>query len=75
LGVGRKADAVPKTAEIKTGCDLAESSKEGYGSKMAVLPMTTMIFVHVIDEDFCHTAIYKRHYSEPYQTRGFDLLT
>jgi hypothetical protein len=30
---------------VKTGCDLAESSKEGYGSKMAVLPMTMMMVI------------------------------
>jgi hypothetical protein len=30
---------VPKSKEVKTGCNLAESSKEGYGSKRAVLPM------------------------------------
>jgi hypothetical protein len=28
-----------KFKEVKTGCNLAESSKEGYGSKRAVLPM------------------------------------
>jgi hypothetical protein len=30
---------VAKSKEMKTGCNLAESSKEGYGSKRAVLPM------------------------------------
>jgi hypothetical protein len=30
---------VTNSKEVKTGCNLAESSKEGYGSKRAVLPM------------------------------------
>jgi hypothetical protein len=44
LGTGRKADdlAVAKTKDVKTGCGLLESSKVGYGSKIAVLPMMTM---------------------------------
>jgi hypothetical protein len=39
LGVGRKADDLlckkifTKSEELKTRCNLAESSKEGYGSK------------------------------------------
>jgi hypothetical protein len=28
---------------VKTGCILVQPSKEGYGSKMAVLPMMMMI--------------------------------
>jgi hypothetical protein len=32
---------VTKSKEGKIGCNLAESSKEGCGSKMAVLPMMT----------------------------------
>jgi hypothetical protein len=28
---------------MKTACNLAESSKDGYGSKRAVLPMMMMI--------------------------------
>jgi hypothetical protein len=32
-----------KTKEVKTGSNLAESSKEGYGSKTAVLTTTVMI--------------------------------
>jgi hypothetical protein len=28
---------------VKTGCNLAESSKEGYGSKRVVLPIMMMI--------------------------------
>jgi hypothetical protein len=35
-------DGNPK--KVKTGCNLAESSKEGYGSKRAVLPM--MVFIN-----------------------------
>jgi hypothetical protein len=34
---------VAKSKEVKTGCNLAESSKEGYGSKRAVLPMMMMM--------------------------------
>jgi hypothetical protein len=30
---------ITKSKEIKSGCSLAESSKEGCGSKRAVLPM------------------------------------
>jgi hypothetical protein len=32
-----------KFKEVKTGCNLAEFSKDGYGSKRAVLPVMTMI--------------------------------
>jgi hypothetical protein len=52
LGVGRKADdlvlwknIVAKYKEAKTGSNLAESSKEGYGSKSAVLPMMMMMMM------------------------------
>jgi hypothetical protein len=47
--VGRKADDlalciyVTKCKEVKTRCNLAESSKEGYGSRRAVLPMMMMM--------------------------------
>jgi hypothetical protein len=34
---------VAKSKEVKTGCNLAEFSKEGYGSKRAVLPITMMM--------------------------------
>jgi hypothetical protein len=30
---------VAKSKEVKTGCNLSESNKEGYGSKKAVLPV------------------------------------
>jgi hypothetical protein len=30
---------------VKTGCNLAESSKEGYGSKRAILPMMMMMMM------------------------------
>jgi hypothetical protein len=49
LGVGRKADnyalkyIIAKSRKVKTGCNLAESSKEGYGSKRAVLPVIMMM--------------------------------
>jgi hypothetical protein len=32
-----------KSKEVKTGCNLVEFSKEGYGPKGAVLPMMMMI--------------------------------
>jgi hypothetical protein len=38
----KKKIIVAKSKEVKPGCNLAEFSKEGYGSKRAVLP-TTMI--------------------------------
>jgi hypothetical protein len=31
-----KKTTVAKSKEVESGCNLAESSKEGYGSKMAV---------------------------------------
>jgi hypothetical protein len=50
LGVGCKADGfvrkkiiVMKLKEVETGSNLAESAKEGYGSKGAVLPVMTVI--------------------------------
>jgi hypothetical protein len=33
-GVGRKADDLAKSKEVKPECNLAESCKEGYGTKM-----------------------------------------
>jgi hypothetical protein len=35
----RKEIIVAKSKEVKTGSNLAESSREGYGSRSAVLPM------------------------------------
>jgi hypothetical protein len=32
-----------KSKEVKTGCNLAESSKEGCGSKSKILPMMMMM--------------------------------
>jgi hypothetical protein len=53
LGVGRKADeyALKKKKnvlsrnpkKVKTSCNLAEFSKEGYGLKRAVLPVMMMM--------------------------------
>jgi hypothetical protein len=51
-GVGRKADdlalqkknIVANSKEVKTRSNLAESSKEGYGSKTAVLPTTMILY-------------------------------
>jgi hypothetical protein len=34
-----------KSKDVKTGCNLAESSKEGYGSKGAVLSMMMMMMM------------------------------
>jgi hypothetical protein len=34
---------VAKSKEVQTGCNLAESSKEGYDSKIAVLPMMMIV--------------------------------
>jgi hypothetical protein len=42
---------------VKTGCNLAESSKEGYGSKRAVLPMM-MIHPNMIFYDQKYNADY-----------------
>jgi hypothetical protein len=39
---------VAKSKEVKTGCNLAESSKEGYGSKRAVLLMILMMVIYKI---------------------------
>jgi hypothetical protein len=36
---------VAKSKEVKTGRSLAECSKEGYGSKRAVLPMMMMMMM------------------------------
>jgi hypothetical protein len=33
---------------VKTGCNLAETSKEGYGLKMVVLPMMMMVMMMMI---------------------------
>jgi hypothetical protein len=35
---------VVKSKEVKPGCNLTKSSKEGSGIKRAVLPMMVMIF-------------------------------
>jgi hypothetical protein len=40
-----KKNIVAKSKDVKIGCDLAESSKEGYGSKRAVLPMMMMMMM------------------------------
>jgi hypothetical protein len=38
-----KKITVAKSKEVKIGSNLAESSKEGYGSKRDVLPMVMLI--------------------------------
>jgi hypothetical protein len=47
LELGRKADDlnVAKSKEMKTRTNLAEISKEGYGSNSAVLPMMMMMMM------------------------------
>lgn len=37
-----------KSKEANTGCNLGESSKEGHGSKMAVLPMMVMMMIQLL---------------------------
>jgi hypothetical protein len=39
VGAGCKADHFAKSEEMKTGCNVAESSQENSGSKTALLPM------------------------------------
>jgi hypothetical protein len=34
-----------KSEKVKTGCDLAEPSKEDYGSKRAVFPILIIIII------------------------------
>jgi hypothetical protein len=41
---------VPKCKEVKTGCSLAESSKEGCGSKRVALPV--MIYYHTVAREY-----------------------
>jgi hypothetical protein len=43
-----KQITVAKSKEVKTGSNLAESSKEGYGSKRVVLPMMMMMMMNSI---------------------------
>jgi hypothetical protein len=40
---------VAKSKEVKTGCNLAESCKEGCGSKRDVFPMMMMIIMMIFD--------------------------
>jgi hypothetical protein len=37
-----------KSKEVKTGCNLAESFKEGYGFKRAVLLMMMMMMMYYV---------------------------
>jgi hypothetical protein len=55
LEVGLKADdlalskiTVAKSEEVKTECKLAESCKEGYGSKRDVLPMIMIMMIIIM---------------------------
>jgi hypothetical protein len=40
-----KKITVAKSKEVETSCNLAGSSKEGDGSKRAVLPVTIMMMI------------------------------
>jgi hypothetical protein len=42
----RKRVTVPKSNEVKTGSNLVEPSREGYGSKSAVLPTVMMMYCY-----------------------------
>jgi hypothetical protein len=48
----RKNITVTKFQEVKTGCNLAESFKEGDGSKRAVLPMMNNIWRSGTEKQF-----------------------
>jgi hypothetical protein len=50
-----KRNIVAKSKEVKSGCNLAVSSKEGYGSKSAVLPMMMMIIIIIIESHLLPT--------------------
>jgi hypothetical protein len=41
----KQKSIVAKSKEVKTGTNLAESFKEGYGLKTAVLPMMMMMMM------------------------------
>jgi hypothetical protein len=43
-----KSISIAKSKEVKTGSNLAGSSKEGYGSKSAVLPMMMIMMCNEI---------------------------
>jgi hypothetical protein len=60
---------VAKYKEAKTGSDLAESSKEGYGSKSAVLTTTTMMVMIMM----MNTESVPQYVSSPnYRTKSDD---
>jgi hypothetical protein len=44
-----KKNIVAKSKEVKIGCNLADFSKEGYGSKKAVLPMMMMMMTNSME--------------------------
>jgi hypothetical protein len=49
-----KKNIVAKSKEVKTGCNMAQSSKEDCGSKRAVLPMLIMMAMMIlIDKTRC----------------------
>jgi hypothetical protein len=48
---------VAKSKEVETGSNLAESSKECYGSERAVLPMMAMIIIVVKGKLVKHDAM------------------
>jgi hypothetical protein len=45
-----KKNTVAKPKEMKTGCNLAESSKEDYGSKRAGLPVMTVMMIMMMND-------------------------
>jgi hypothetical protein len=49
-----KKITVSKLKEDRAGCNLTEFSKEGYGSKRAVLPMMMMIFTLQIIKEWSY---------------------
>jgi hypothetical protein len=48
-----------KSKGVKTGCNLAESSKKGYGSKRAVFPMMMMMMMMMYKQLFSRIFISK----------------
>jgi hypothetical protein len=42
-----KKNTVAISKQVKIGCNLAESSKEAYGSKRVVLPMLIMMMLMI----------------------------
>jgi hypothetical protein len=45
-----KKNIFVKSKEVKTGCNLTESPKEGYSSKRALLPMILLLLLMMMME-------------------------